>query len=139
VGLLLAGTLGDRFPRAAIATAIIFITLSLLVIGLYMSVPLVAICAIGVWGASFGALPSLLQARMMHAASVRVRDVASSYFTTSFNLAIGMGALVGGGILDGFGVGSLVWVDLVITFLGLALVLGGNVWISRRDAAYRHP
>ncbi len=137
VGLLLSGTLGDRFPRAATAGAIIVILFSLWAIGLYMRVPVVAICAIGVWGAAFGALPSLLQARMMHAASVRVRDVAASYFTTSFNLAIGLGALVGGAILDGFGVGSLVWVDLAITLFGLALVLTGNVWLARRDAVGR--
>jgi predicted MFS family arabinose efflux permease len=135
VGLVLAGTLGDRFPRASLAGAVALVAVSVLVLGAFNHLPVVVIITIGVWGMSFGALPSMLQARMMHTASVRVRDVAAAYFTTSFNVAIGTGALVGGLLLDSFGVGILPWVDLWITLAGLALVIGGGAWIARRDGA----
>ncbi|CAN5302326.1 MFS transporter [soil metagenome] len=135
IGLVAAGTLGDRYPRSSMVGAIILILVSVGVLAAFPGVQWLALVAIGVWGASFGALPSLLQARMMHTASVRVRDVASSYFTTSFNFAIGMGALIGGGLLDRLGVGSLPWFDLGITAAGLALVLFANEWLARR--AYR--
>lgn len=135
IGLVLAGTLGDRFPRAALVGSIVVVVASVLLLGVFPHLPVIALIAMATWGASFGALPSMLQARMMHTASVRVRDVAASFFTTSFNLAIGLGALAGGGILDRWGVGVLPWFDLGITIVGLALVLYSNAWIARRDAA----
>lgn len=135
IGLVAAGTLGDRFPRAAMVGAVILVLVSVSAITVFSNVQWLALVAIGVWGAAFGALPSLLQARMLHTASVRVRDVAASYFTTSFNFAIGMGALVGGLLLDRFGVGVLPLFDLGITVLGLGLVIFANAWLARR--AYR--
>jgi len=137
IGLVLAATLGDRFPRGAMIAAIAVVLASVSVIAAFSHLQWVALIAVGVWGASFGALPSLLQARMMHTASLRVRDIAASYFTTSFNLAIGAGALVGGLILDRLGVGVLPWLDVAITLAGLALVLVGNGWLARRAAIAR--
>ena len=137
VGLVLAATLGDRFPRTAMVSAIVLVLVAVTTLAVFVQVQWVALVAIAVWGAAFGSLPSLLQARMLHTASLRVRDVAAAYFTTSFNLAIGMGALLGGLLLDGLGVGILPWIDIVITVAGLALVLIGNAWLARRDAARR--
>lgn len=134
LGLLASGTLGDRFPRAAMIGGICLVIVAVAVLAAVPGIPLFALVAIGVWGASFGALPSLLQARMLHTASVRVRDVASSVFTTSFNVAIGLGALVGGLIVDRWGVGVLPWVEVAIMAVGLALVVAGNAWLARRDA-----
>ena len=139
VGLVLAGTLGDRFPRGAMIGAIVFVLFSVTLLAAFAHVQWVTLVAVGIWGASFGALPSLLQARMLHTASLRVRDVAAAYFTTSFNFAIGMGALLGGLLLDRLGVGILPWVDIAITAAGLVLVVLGNAWLARRDAARRHP
>jgi predicted MFS family arabinose efflux permease len=85
-----------------------------------------------------GGLPSLLQTRLLHTASVRIRDVASAYLTTSFNIGIGGGALVGGLVLDRYGVGSLPWVDLGITLLALVVILVTDVWLRRRELARRH-
>jgi predicted MFS family arabinose efflux permease len=135
LGLVAAGTLGDRFPRASMVGAVILVLISVSAIAAFSHVQWLALVAVGVWGASFGALPSLLQARMLHTASVRVRDVAASYFTTSFNFAIGMGALIGGLLLDRFGVGVLPLFDIGITVLGLGLVIFANAWLARR--AYR--
>ena len=117
--------------------AIVVVLVSVLVLAVSAHVLWIALIAIAVWGASFGALPSLLQARMLHTASVRVRDVAASYFTTSFNFAIGMGALVGGLLLDRLGVGVLAWFDIAITVVGLALVLFANAWLARRGLTAR--
>lgn len=132
IGLVLAGTLGDPFPRGAMISSLVFVLLSVTVVAIFAHVTWIALAAIALWGASFGGLPSLLQARMMHTASIRVRDVASSYFTTSFNFAIGAGALLGGLLLDRFGIGVLPWVDLAITVVGLALVIFANAWLARR-------
>ena len=135
IGLVLAGTLGDRFPRGAMVGAISVVLVAVTAVALFAHIEWVTLVAVGVWGAAFGSLPSLLQTRMLHTASVRVRDVAASYFTTSFNLAIGLGALLGGALLDGLGVGMLPWFDVGITVLALALVIFANAWLARR--AYR--
>jgi len=137
IGLVVAGTLGDRFPRGAMIGSIVMILVSVTVLAAFPELTWVAFAAIIVWGASFGALPSLLQARMLHTASVRVRDVAASYFTTSFNFSIGMGALVGGLLLDRLGVGALPWFDIAITALGLGLVIFANAWLARRGLTAR--
>jgi DHA1 family inner membrane transport protein len=137
IGLVLAATLGDRFPRGSMIGALLIVTLAVTVLALFAQVTWVALLAVGVWGASFGALPSLLQARMLHTASVRVRDLAASYFTSSFNFAIGMGALLGGIVLDTAGVGALPWFDIAITIVGLALVVFANAWLARRSLAAR--
>lgn len=134
LGLLASGTLGDRFPRAAMVGGIGLVIVAVAILGSVPDIPWLALIAIAVWGASFGALPPLLQARMLHTASVRVRDVAASVFTTSFNVAIGLGALVGGIILDRWGVGVLPWVEVAIMAVGLALVVAGNAWLARRDS-----
>jgi predicted MFS family arabinose efflux permease len=139
VGLVLAGTLGDRFPRGAMIGAIVFVLFAVTLLAGFANMQWVTLVAVGIWGASFGALPSLLQARMLHTASLRVRDVAAAYFTTSFNFAIGLGALLGGLLLDRVGVGFLPWVDIAITAVGLVLVVLGNAWLARRDAVRRHP
>ena len=137
IGLVLAGTLGDRFPKASLVGAVSAVGASVLAVGLLSNTLWLVLVAIGVWGVAFGALPSMLQARMMHTASVRVRDAAAAYFTTSFNLAIGVGALAGGMLLDGFGIGVLPFVQVAITAVGLVLIIIGNVWLHRRATAPR--
>ncbi|MDJ0334362.1 MAG: MFS transporter [Rhodoglobus sp.] len=137
LGLVLAGTIGDRFPQLALIGAVALVMAAVLVIGTFTTATGVVLAAIFVWGMAFGALPSLMQARMMHTASVRVRDAAAAYFTTSFNVAIGGGALVGGAVLDGWGIGVLPFVDVAITILGFALILVVAVWLRRRSRAVR--
>ena len=132
IGLVLAGTLGDRFPQLALVAAVALVIASVLVLGLFSHVTGVALVAIFVWGMAFGAVPSLMQVRMMHAASVRVRDAAAAYFTTSFNVAIGGGALVGGLLLDGWGIAVLPFVDVAITVTGFAMIIAVAVWLRRR-------
>ena len=132
LGLVLAGTLGDRFPQVILIAAVALVMASVLIIGAFTSTTGVVLVAIFLWGMAFGALPSLMQTRMMHTASLRVRDAAAAYFTTSFNVAIGGGALVGGLLLDGWGIEVLPFVDVAITVIGFTLILVVAVWLRRR-------
>ena len=74
----------------------------------------------------------MLQTRMLHTASARLRDLAAALFTTSFNFAIGFGALVGGLLLDQFGVITLPFVDVVIISVGVVFMVVSNVWLAKR-------
>jgi predicted MFS family arabinose efflux permease len=135
VGLILAGVLGDRWPAGWLIGSTLAIAASLAVIGVVVGAPVVSLVALSVWGVAFGGVPAMLQARMLRTASPRVRDIASAGFTTSFNLAIGAGALAGGLILDSAGVGVLPFVDLALTGVALLLIVGGEVWLRRRASA----
>jgi predicted MFS family arabinose efflux permease len=75
------------------------------------------------WGAFFGGLPSLIQTRLLHSASLRLRDTASAWLTLSFNLAIGGGALLGGVVLDVAGITVLPWVLVAGVALALLFVV----------------
>ena len=132
IGLVLAGLVSDRFPRAGLIVATSVVAVAVLVLGLFSQSQVVIVAAIVVWGIAFGGLPAMLQTRMLHTASARMRDLAAALFTTSFNFAIGFGALVGGLLLDQFGVISLPAVDVAIITVGVAFMLVSNVWLTAR-------
>jgi DHA1 family inner membrane transport protein len=128
VGLLAAGIFGDRFPR---------LTLNVMIVGLVASIVLTALFARGLvpavlvmmlWSASFGGLPALFQTRALHAASARLRDLTGAIVTTAFNSAIGLGALLGGVALDGFGLD-------VVPYAAAVVVSVGVVWVVTTDRA----
>jgi DHA1 family inner membrane transport protein len=133
IGLALAGVLADRSPRRGLLFLIIGILVPVGVLTLFPHVPGVVIASLAVWGAVFGGIPTLLQTRMMHTASAHIRDLAAAFFTTSFNLAIGGGALLGGIMLDRFGLGSLPIADLVFIVVAIVLSLLTNAWLDGRE------
>ncbi len=110
VGLVAAGVVGDRWPRASVVVMLSGVILSVAALGLFGagSIPATVIAG-AAWGVFFGGLPSLMQTRMLHSASLRLRDTASAWLTISFNVAIAGGALLGGVVLDRVGVAALPW------------------------------
>jgi predicted MFS family arabinose efflux permease len=132
IGLVLAGLVSDRFPRGGLVVATSLVAVSVLVLGVFSQSQVVVVAAIVVWGMAFGGLPAMLQTRMLHTASARLRDLAAALFTTSFNFAIGFGALVGGLLLDQFGVITLPFVDVVIISVGVVFMVASNIWLAKR-------
>ncbi len=135
VGLALAGFFADRFPRAGLVAALALVAASVLVIALVPTQPVVVIATMVIWSIAFGGAPAMLQTRMLHTASPRIRDVASAYLTTSFNIAIGGGALVGGILLDRTSILVLPFVDVGITLLAIVVFLIGDAIVRRKLAA----
>lgn len=132
VGLLLVGVFGGRFPRAGLIVSILFVALAVLTMGLLPGIPVVVIAALVIWGTAFGGAPALLQTRALQIASPQLRDVSSALVTTSFNVGIGGGALVGSLLLDGVGLGVLPFVDVAVTGACLLLVLVSDQVIRGR-------
>ena len=73
------------------------------------------------WGFAFGAIPPLLQTRLLQAADPAKRDAASALYTTAFNIGIGGGALVGGVLFDAFGV------EVLPAAFAILLLIAGTV------------
>lgn len=132
IGLALAGVLADRFPRAGLVGAIALVALAVLVIALFPTQPVIVIGTMVVWSIAFGGAPAMLQTRMLQVASARIRDVASAYLTTSFNIAIGGGAAIGALLLDRTSILVLPFVDVAITLAAIVVFLVGDAIVTRR-------
>lgn len=135
VGLVLVGIVGARYPKASLALSFAIVAVAVLLIGLFPGQMWLVIAALIVWGIAFGGGPALLQTRMLHTASVRVRDLASAWFTVSFNVGIGGGALIGGLLYDGFGLGVLPFFEAAIVAAGVVLILVSDRILHRRHLA----
>lgn len=127
VGLLLVGIFGGRFPRAGLFTSVVLIAVAVTSMALLPSVSVVVVIALVFWGAAFGGAPALLQTRVLQIASPQLRDVSAALVTTSFNIGIGGGALIGSFMLDGWGLRALPFADLAVVVFVLALILVTDV------------
>jgi len=124
VGLVIAGVFGDRYPRGAILMLLAGIVVAVLGLGvLAPDDPSRVVVGLAIWSIAFGGIPSLLQSRMMHSVSARLRDTASAWVTISFNLAIGGGALLGGVLLDRLGIAVLPFTEAVLILAAIAVIL----------------
>jgi predicted MFS family arabinose efflux permease len=124
IGLFAAGAVGDRWPRAAVGVMIVGVMGAVTALAVFGpgSIP-ATVAGMIAWSIFFGGLPSLIQTRMLQSASPRLRDTASAWLTISFNLAIGGGALLGGALLDTFGIEVLPFALLVFAAIALVFIL----------------
>ncbi len=132
VGLVAAGFAADRIPRAGIVAAFVVCMASVVVLVTGAGSTPVVVTAFLIWGVAFGAVPPLVQTRMMKLASPRARDLAGALQTTAFNVGIGGGALFGALLLAGPGMGALPIAQVGLTVAGL--VLGFVPSLARRPA-----
>ncbi|MCU1513306.1 MAG: transporter [Microbacteriaceae bacterium] len=135
VGLVVVGLFSDRSPGVTVIIVTAVVLVSVAVLALFSSNTVVLIIAFAVWGAAFGAYPSLFQARLFHTASHAMRDLSGALFATSFNVAIGIGALLGGVLLDQSGLRVLPF--YFVGFLAVAIVLSlvTDAWLATRAKA----
>lgn len=122
-GLVLAGSVLGRRPQPGLIIALGVTAVAIAALALFAAQPLWGLASLLLWGLAFGALPPLLQTRLLHASSAGFRDAASAIYTTAFNLGIGGGALLGAVVYDVVGVGGLPWLYLGILAVGLTLVI----------------
>jgi predicted MFS family arabinose efflux permease len=134
VSLVLVGLWLGRRPRFGLMLSLLVLLASVLVLATAPTVLPLALTAFFVWGLAMGNLPPLLQTRMLHAAPARIRDTASAFYTTAFNVGIGGGALVGSLVLAGFGLSMLPWVFIGILVLSIVLVLVSDLLLRQRSA-----
>lgn len=78
VGVWLGGAFVDRRPRLVLLAALALIAGAMLALGLLGRVPAVTMTAVALWGAAFGAAPTLLQTALVDLSGPRHADVATS-------------------------------------------------------------
>ncbi|ANJ28287.1 MFS transporter [Agromyces aureus] len=110
VGLVLAGVVLGRRPTIGLVVAMVATAIGAAGLAAFPEVPVVSIAAFLLFGTAFGALPTMLNTRLLHSASAKIRDAAASFYTTAFNTGIGGGALLGAALYGVIGLAALPWV-----------------------------
>ncbi|MBC8983450.1 MFS transporter [Pseudomonas lurida] len=119
VSLWLAGALIDRWLRTLLLISCALFGLVALAMAFWMNLPAVIYIAVALWGLAFGGLPALLQTALAKSAGESA-DAAQSMLVTVWNLGIAGGALVGGVLLQGWGITAFAWAVVVLMLLALA-------------------
>jgi len=133
-GLAIAGSPLARRPDRAMVGAMALAAVALVVLGAAPGVwP--SIVAFAVWGVAFGAIPPLLQTRLLQTAPSGHRDAASALYTTAFNVGIGGGALVGAVLFDRFGVQSLPFVYAAVLVAVVFVLWRGAFGANRQSGS----
>ena len=124
IGVLVAGAIGDRYPVGGLAGMIVVCSAAMVTLSVVADNSLLVVIVMMVWAGAFGGIPALLQLRVLHAASERLRDVAASVLVAAFNIGIGGGGALGAVLFVPLGVAGLAQVGALALVVALALVLG---------------
>ncbi|SFR91810.1 Predicted arabinose efflux permease, MFS family [Agromyces sp. CF514] len=130
VGLVLAGAVLGRRPTVGLVVAMVATALGAAGLAAFPAVPVVSIASFLLFGTAFGALPTMLNTRLLHSASAKIRDAAASFYTTAFNTGIGGGALLGAALYGVIGLAALPWV-LVGLFACATVALVWTALVNR--------
>jgi len=129
-GNFAGGVLVARSAKLAIVTGSAAIAVLALVLFVFGASGLAAGIAVGLWGFAFGVLPVGFQTWMVRVASDEAES-AGGLLVSAFQVAITVGAVVGGILVDGFGPFGAVGYLAAATLAGALLVLlsrsGGEV------------
>jgi DHA1 family inner membrane transport protein len=133
VGLVLVGFALGKRPALSIPVFMALVALTVIGLLAFEGRPVPSFVVFVILGVTFGALPPLLQTRLLQLAPARIRDISNSFYTSSFNAGIGAGALIGGFVLSGAGLGALPRLYIVIAVVMLVVFVVSNQVIVRRD------
>jgi len=124
-GNLIAGPLVDKRMRVAAFVFPVLLGAALLLFAFSGGNQAVVLVAVALWGLGFGAVPTTLQTWMARAEPTRLESVGGLQAAT-FQVSIALGAVVGGVLVDGVGVGAALLAG------GLAALAGGMLLTSLR-------
>jgi predicted MFS family arabinose efflux permease len=130
-GNLVLGAMVARFPRAAFAAAAVAIAAATLLLPVLGRDPVGAVVLLVLWGAAYGGVPVCSQTWFANAAP-GAREAASVLFTASFQATIGVGALLGGAVVDRSSPSAVMATAGVVALL-MALLMA--VLVAARKAA----
>lgn len=104
-GIWITGVLIDKWLRALTLASTLLFGLSVLALAAGGAHQAVIYGAAGIWGLGFGGVSTLFQTALAKTAG-HSADVAQSMLVTAWNIAIAGGGVIGGLLLDGFGIGA---------------------------------
>jgi MFS transporter, DHA1 family, inner membrane transport protein len=135
-GVVVAGRLVVRRPRATMGAAVAGLAVSLLALAACAHVRPAVIVLLGLFGFSLSGLAISVQSRVLDTAPGNP-EIASAGNSAVFNVGIGGGALLGGLLLPGLGVRSIDVAGGLLAAAALAVVLAEGPFVSRGSRAHR--
>ncbi|WP_425930064.1 MFS transporter [Pseudomonas sp. NyZ201] len=126
IGNSLGGRAADRHPLLASAGFSALLVIALLVVVPAIGSPVGLILALALWGSTQAALFLVSHVRVIKA-SPSAPAFGASLNIAGGNLGIGLGAVIGGLVIDHLGLGSVGQVAALLIGLSVALAL----WLSR--------
>lgn len=119
-GIWLTARLVEPLLRKTVLVSLATFAGVSVVFGVVGSLPAVIYLGVAVWGLSFGGAATLLQTALADAAGEGA-DVALSLNVVAWNSAIAASGIVGGVLLETWGVASFPWAMLLLIALSFAL------------------
>lgn len=112
IGNIVGGRLADRNLRLALATTGLVLSGATLTLAAFGANPVIAAVFVALWGFAFGTAPIVLQTRLAKAAPDDLEGIGS-LMVVAFQVAIALGAVIGGSLVDNLGIVT------TITFTGV--------------------
>ncbi|VVP73036.1 Purine ribonucleoside efflux pump NepI [Pseudomonas fluorescens] len=125
MGIWVTAKLVEPLLRKTVLVSLAAFAAVSVVFGFLGSVPEVICIGAAVWGLSFGGAATLLQTALADAAGDGA-DVALSLNVVAWNSAIAGSGVVGGVLLDNWGVASFPWAMVVLAGVGFAITWGAR-------------
>lgn len=122
LGIWGVGTLVDRHLRALILASFLLFAIAATSFGIWHDTPAAIYASTIIWGLSFGGSATLFQTASAKSAGESA-DVAQSMIVSVWNIGIAGGGIVGGLVLDSWGVTVLPWILVVMLVIGFAVAL----------------
>ncbi|WP_051386319.1 MFS transporter [Actinokineospora inagensis] len=125
IGNFLIGPAVGRNLRTALAGSLLLFVVALAGLSLLGEFKAATVVLLVAWGLAYAALPVCLQTWVLKS-SPDAPDGASSFYITSFNFSIALGAFAGGRVVDGIGLGTITWVAAALAAVALLVVLAAR-------------
>ncbi|MCC2608937.1 MFS transporter [Neorhizobium petrolearium] len=134
VGNLLGGWLADRHLLPTVIGSLLALSAVLLAMTAAIHQPVLAVIAIGLFGAAAFATVAPLQMWVLQKAEGAGQGLASSFNIAAFNLGNAIGAWLGGAVIDhGPGLGAVTFVAGLVPLAALAVAIFA-IRLDRRNA-----
>lgn len=133
LGNIVGGWAASRSLRGALVATGLVLGISVLLLVLLGSSAWWAVPLTIVWGLGFGMLPIAMQSWMFGAAPKKLEAI-QAIFVSVAQAAIGSGALIGGQVVDHFGVSSALWLGAAAALATAAVVALGTRAERRGDS-----
>lgn len=121
VGTFFGGSLVARSVRLAALTAALLLAAALLLSVLIGDGMVAGAAVVVVWGVAFGLIPMALTAWMMQAVP-DAPEAGQALLVSGFQVAIASGALVGGLVVDGWGIASTMLMSAALVLVAAAVI-----------------
>lgn len=119
-GNFTAGRAAARAPRRTLVRLALLLAPAVLLFPVAGRSPLPAVALLVLWGVAYGGVSVTLQNWLLRAVPPDAAEPASALFVATFNIAISLGALVGGLAADTTGETSVMWLGGTLAALALA-------------------